>query len=92
MLLPFVTAYDQHAPRAFQVRALDYLLEPFDRERVTDAFQSHLLRETMNAIEGRLSRAAVEFVILRQDRNRAIGSRGPDRVVSRRFVTAPRLP
>jgi two-component system LytT family response regulator len=35
----FVTAYDQHAIRAFQVRALDYLLKPFDRERFSDALQ-----------------------------------------------------
>jgi two-component system LytT family response regulator len=34
-----VTAYDQHALRAFQVRALDYLLKPFDRERFTEALQ-----------------------------------------------------
>ena len=38
-LVIFVTAYDQHALRAFQVRALDYLLKPFDRERFTDALQ-----------------------------------------------------
>jgi two-component system, LytTR family, response regulator len=35
----FVTAYDQHALKAFQVRALDYLLKPFDRERFKDALQ-----------------------------------------------------
>ena len=35
----FVTAYDQHAIRAFQVRALDYLLKPFDRERFTGALE-----------------------------------------------------
>ena len=35
----FVTAYDQHALKAFEVRALDYLLKPFDRERFTDALQ-----------------------------------------------------
>ena len=29
----FVTAYDQHALRAFEVNALDYLLKPFDDER-----------------------------------------------------------
>lgn len=36
----FVTAYDQHAVRAFEVHALDYLLKPFDRER----FQRALAR------------------------------------------------
>jgi two-component system, LytTR family, response regulator len=35
----FVTAYDQHAIKAFQVRALDYLLKPFDRDRFSDALQ-----------------------------------------------------
>jgi two-component system LytT family response regulator len=29
----FVTAYDQHALRAFEARALDYLLKPIDDER-----------------------------------------------------------
>jgi len=38
-LVIFVTAYDQHALRAFQVKALDYLLKPFDKERLTDALQ-----------------------------------------------------
>jgi two-component system, LytTR family, response regulator len=36
----FVTAYDQHALRAFEVQALDYLLKPFDSDR----FQSALKR------------------------------------------------
>jgi two-component system LytT family response regulator len=35
----FVTAYDQHALKAFEVRALDYLLKPFDRERFHSAVQ-----------------------------------------------------
>jgi two-component system LytT family response regulator len=30
----FVTAFNQHAVRAFEVHALDYLLKPFDRERL----------------------------------------------------------
>ena len=32
-LVVFTTAYHEHALRAFEVAALDYLLKPFDRER-----------------------------------------------------------
>jgi two-component system LytT family response regulator len=32
-LVVFVTAFDQHALRAFELNAADYLLKPFDRER-----------------------------------------------------------
>ena len=33
-LVVFVTAYDEHAVRAFEVNAVDYLLKPFDGGRV----------------------------------------------------------
>jgi two-component system LytT family response regulator len=32
-LVVFTTAYSQHAVRAFEIQALDYLLKPFDRDR-----------------------------------------------------------
>jgi two-component system LytT family response regulator len=32
-LVVFTTAFSQHAVRAFELQALDYLLKPFDRER-----------------------------------------------------------
>jgi two-component system LytT family response regulator len=35
----FVTAYDQHALRAFEVHALDYLLKPFKQSRFKEAVQ-----------------------------------------------------
>jgi len=38
-LVIFVTAYDQHALRAFEVHALDYLLKPIDQDRFTQAVQ-----------------------------------------------------
>ena len=35
----FATAFDQYAVRAFDVNAIDYLLKPFDRGRVLQAFE-----------------------------------------------------
>lgn len=35
----FVTAYDQHAIRAFEFHALDYLLKPFAQKRFTEALE-----------------------------------------------------
>lgn len=35
----FVTAYDQYALRAFEVRALDYLLKPFDQARFRESLE-----------------------------------------------------
>lgn len=36
----FVTAYDQFALKAFEVRAIDYLLKPFSRERLAQALDT----------------------------------------------------
>ena len=36
-LVIFVTAYDEHAVKAFDVRATDYLVKPFERERLYSA-------------------------------------------------------
>jgi two-component system, LytTR family, response regulator len=42
----FVTAYDQHALRAFEAHAVDYLLKPFSRERFDTALaKAKVLRE-----------------------------------------------
>src|SRR5688572_32799137 len=35
----FVTAFDEHALRAFEVRALDYLLKPFTPERFASVME-----------------------------------------------------
>lgn len=40
----FVTAYDKHAVRAFEVHAVDYLLKPFDQKRF-DAALKKAIRE-----------------------------------------------
>ena len=38
-LVVFVTAFDQYALRAFEARALDYLLKPLDERRVEMALE-----------------------------------------------------
>src|SRR3954466_3649147 len=38
-LAAFFTAYDQHALRAFEVHAFDYILKPFDYDRVREALE-----------------------------------------------------
>lgn len=38
-LLVFATAYDEHAVRAFETRAIDYLLKPFDAARLADTLE-----------------------------------------------------
>ena len=59
----FLTAYDQYALRAFEVRALDYLLKPIDTERFRKAME-HARRQikfqTADAIEVRLHNLLAE--------------------------------
>ena len=43
-LLVFVTAFDEHAIKAFELNAVDYLLKPYDRDR---------LRKTLDRLRGR---------------------------------------
>ena len=44
----FVTAYDKYALRAFEIHAVDYLLKPFTRERLSSAVE-HARREILLA-------------------------------------------
>jgi len=46
-LLVFVTAFDEHAIRAFDLNAVDYLLKPYDRDRLEKSLQR--LRERRGA-------------------------------------------
>jgi len=53
-LLVFVTAFDEHAIRAFDLNAVDYLLKPYDRDRLEKSL--HRVRERLG---GAPTRAAV---------------------------------
>ncbi|MEM6793182.1 MAG: LytTR family DNA-binding domain-containing protein [Acidobacteriota bacterium] len=55
----FVTAFDEHAVRAFEASAVDYLLKPFDRGRFDQALGralSHFRRDALGDLERRLER------------------------------------
>ncbi|MEN9963316.1 MAG: hypothetical protein RL582_411 [Bacteroidota bacterium] len=46
----FTTAYDEFALKAFEFNALDYLLKPIDRKRLSDAIQKLILSEEKEAL------------------------------------------
>ena len=50
-LLVFVTAYDEHAVKAFELSAVDYLLKPYDKDR---------LRRTIERVRERLDNAVAK--------------------------------
>lgn len=83
-LVIFATAHDQHALRAIEVQAVDYLLKPFDAER----FQAALERAKKRLADGELSelrRSYEDLLIgirrLSEDRGR---DSGPDRLAVKR--------
>ena len=57
-LLVFVTAFDEHAIRAFDLNAVDYLLKPYDRDRLEKS--QHRLRERRGAPTRQGSHGAVQ--------------------------------
>jgi two-component system LytT family response regulator len=53
----FVTAYDEHAIRAFEVRAVDYVLKPFDERRLAAAIEHARTRLRERAAAERMDNA-----------------------------------
>jgi len=49
----FVTAFGEFAVKAFEVRALDYLLKPFDRARLDRALESASVRRAARSTGGK---------------------------------------
>jgi two-component system LytT family response regulator len=58
-LIVFVTAFDAHAVRAFEVNAVDYVLKPFDDRRFAEAVaraKERLRSRDVSAAEARLTK------------------------------------
>jgi len=57
----FVTAYDAHAIRAFELHAADYLLKPFDDARFSEALR-HVRRQIGRARDSELAQRLVALL------------------------------
>ena len=68
----FVTAYDQHAVRAFEAQALDYLVKPFDDAR----FEASITRAKAAVTQTRLGNAVLQLANLREGAGPAAGDSG----------------
>lgn len=73
----FVTAYDEHALRAFDARALDYLLKPASRARLRQALDR--VRAQITSPSGHPGESALRDLL--SSRPRRIGIRTGERIV-----------
>jgi two-component system LytT family response regulator len=75
----FITAYDEYAVTAFELNAVDYLLKPFDeerlyaavsraRQRISGNHHAELLQQLQALIETKERRWADRFVVRQGDR------------------------
>jgi len=72
----FATAYDQYAVRAFDVNAVDYLLKPFDRDRLEQAVEKAKRRQ-----KGRVALASPQLDNLLRLLERPSQSQAPSKLV-----------
>lgn len=78
----FVTAHDEHAVRAFELDAIDFLLKPFDRERLAEA-TTRVKRRLRQARAAELRRGARALLRLFGNDGSGRASVTPDRLVIR---------
>ncbi|HET7457193.1 MAG TPA: response regulator [Gemmatimonadaceae bacterium] len=84
----FVTAFDQYAVRAFEVRALDYLLKPFDEER----FAATLVRVRAHRASGQAREAHARLLGVLRDLSRGNGDHAGAEAAARAAAAAAAAP
>jgi two-component system, LytTR family, response regulator len=75
----FATAYDQYAVRAFDVNAVDYLLKPFDKTRVSQAIER--ARGRLNGTNGSTPQAQIDALMQLLNRPQSGSRSQPNRLV-----------
>ena len=78
-VIVFITAYDQFALKAFEVRALDYLLKPFEDDRfrlVMQRAKEEVRRGKQSELGDRLESLLVEYSARTPPRSDSTDSRG----------------
>ncbi|MCW3075805.1 MAG: DNA-binding response regulator [Bacteroidetes bacterium] len=60
----FITAHDEHAIKAFELNAFDYLLKPIQPQRLAETIKKLLVKETSSKVENNspLSKKDIVFI------------------------------
>jgi len=72
----FTTAFDEYAIKAFESRAIDYLLKPFSKERFEKALQKWLQQRNQNDQKSNTQTLLTEEVRQPEERNRIVVREG----------------
>jgi two-component system, LytTR family, response regulator len=72
----FTTAFDEYAIKAFESRAIDYLLKPFSKERFIKAIEKWLQQHNQTEVRGNTQTLLTEEVRQPEERNRIVVKEG----------------
>lgn len=79
----FVTAYDQHAIKAFEINAVDYIVKPYTSERFHEAVDRAIERIGVRATDATKDEARLVSVLQRVFADEEKNERGSDRILVR---------
>ena len=79
----FVTAYDQHAIKAFEINAVDYIVKPYTSERFHEAVDRAIARIGVRPAESTADEARLVSVLQRVFADEEKNERGSDRILVR---------